>query len=85
MKNEIIHCFLISLPRFHQLCGLKSTGKKIQTKENEGIYFLIAKTKKGEMSSSFRDHCVKSNENEKLLFEDAQKLYSLARPRPPLL
>ena len=73
-----------SLPGHTWQCGLKNTGTNLQTLQDEDMMLLSENNIRGEKSLVMDDIYVKSDENKKILYVDANILYgnSMSEPLP---
>ena len=67
--------YCVSLPGYTYQCALKYTDIKLQTLQDTDLILLIDNNIRGGISSVMGDRYVKSDENEKILYMDATKLY----------
>ena len=67
--------YCVSLPGYTWLCGLKYTGINLQTLQDKDMILLIENNIRGGISSVLGDRYVKSDENKKILYVDANNLY----------
>ena len=76
--------YCVSLPGYTWQCGLKYTGIKIQTLQDKDVILLIENNIRGGISSVMGDRYNKSDENKKILYVDANRLYgqSMSQPLP---
>ena len=76
--------YCVSLPGYTWLCGLKYTDIKLQTLQGKDVILLLEKNIRGGISSIMGDRYVKSDENKKILYADANNLYghSMSEPLP---
>ena len=76
--------YCVSLPGYTWQCGLKYTGIYLQTLQDNDMIFLLENNIRGGISSVMGDRYVQSNENKKILYVDANKLYghSMSQPLP---
>ena len=76
--------YCVSLPGYTWQCGLKYTGKDLQTLRDKDMTFLLENIIRGGISSVMGDRYVKSNEIKKILYIDAINLYghSMSQPIP---
>ena len=74
----------VSLPGYTWQCGLKCTGINLQTLQNKDIILLLENNIRGGISSFMGDRYIKSDDNEKILYIDANNLYghSMSIPLP---
>ena len=81
---DINPLYCVSLPGYTWQCGLKYTGIKLQTLQDKDMILLIENNKRGGISSVMGNRYVKSNENKKILYIDANILYghSMSEPVP---
>ena len=59
-------------------CGLKCTGINLQTLQNKNMILLLENIFRGGISSIIGDRYVKSDENKKILYINANSLYGWA-------
>ena len=76
--------YCVSLPGYTWLCGLKYTGINLQTLQGKHMILLLENNIRGGISIVMGDRCVKSDENKKILYVDANNLYghSMSQPLP---
>ena len=76
--------YFVSLPGYTWECGLKYTGIHLQTLQDKDLILTLENNIRGGISSVLGDRYVKSNENKKLLYLDANNLYghSMSQPLP---
>ena len=76
--------YFVSLPGYTCECGLKYTGKNLQTLQDKDLILTLENNICGGISSVMGDRFVKSDENKKLLYMDATNLYghSMCQPLP---
>ena len=67
--------YCVSLPGYTWQCGLKYTGINLQTLQDKDMILLIENNIRGDISSIMGDRYVKSDENKKILYGDANNLY----------
>ena len=67
--------FCVSLPSYTWQCGLKYTGIDVQTLQVKDLILTLQNNIRGGISSNMGDKYVKSDENEKVLYVGANKLY----------
>ena len=81
-KINLLYC--VSLPGYTWQCGLKYTGKNLQTLQDIDMILLLENNIRGGISSVMGDRYVKSDENKKILHIDANNLYghSMSEPLP---
>ena len=74
----------VSLPGYTWQCGLKFTGINLQTLQDKDMILLIENNIRGGISSVMGDGYIKSDQNEKILYIDANNLYghSMSEPLP---
>ena len=70
--------YCVSLPGFTWECGLKYTNIKFQTLQDKDMILLLENNIRGGISSVMSDRYVKSDDNKKTLYIDANSLYGLA-------
>ena len=71
--------YCVSLPGYTRQCCLKYTGINLQTLQDKDMLLLIENNIRGGISSVMGDRYVKSDENKKILYKDANNLYGWAR------
>ena len=76
---DINPVYCVSLPGYTWQCGLKYTGKNLQTLRDKNMIWLLEKNIRGGMSSVMGDRDVQSDENKKILYKDADNLYGHSR------
>ena len=74
-EYDIDPLYCVSLPGYTWQCGLKYTGINLQTLQNEDMILLLENNIRGGISSVMGDRYIKSNENKKILYKDANNLY----------
>ena len=67
--------YCVSLPGYTWECGLKYTGINLQTLQDKDIILLLENNIRGGISSLMGDRYIKSDENKKILYVDANNLY----------
>ena len=67
--------YCVSLPGYTWQCGLKYTGINLQTLQDKDMILLIENNIRGDISNIMGDRYVKSDENKKILYGDANNLY----------
>ena len=67
--------YCVSLPGYTGQCGLKYTGRNLQTLKNKYLILTLEKNIRGGILSVIGDRYVKSDENVKILDADANNLY----------
>ena len=67
--------YCVSLPGYTYQCALKYTDIKLQTLQDKDLILLIENNIRGGISSDMGDRYVKSDENKRILYIDATKLY----------
>ena len=67
--------YCVSLPGFTWQCGLKNTGINLQTLQDKDMILLLENNIRGGISSVMGDRYIKSDENKKILYVDANNLY----------
>ena len=74
----------VSLPGYTWQCGLKYTGINLQTLQDKVMSLLLENNIRGGFSSVMGDRYIKSDENKKILYVDANNLYghSMSEPLP---
>ena len=75
-KINPLYC--VSLPGYTWECGLKYTGINLQTLQDKDMILLLENNIRGGISSVMGDRYVKSDENKKILYIDANNLYGWA-------
>ena len=76
--------YCVSLPGYTWQWGLKYTGNSLQTLQDKDLISLLENNIRGGLSSVMGDRYIKSDENEKILYADADNLYghSMSQPLP---
>ena len=75
-----LHC--VSLPGYTWQCGLRYTGTNLQTLQDKDKILLLENNIRGVISSVMGDRYVQSDENEKILYVDANNLYGHSTSQP---
>ena len=77
-----IYC--VSLPGYTSQCGLKYTGINLQTLQDKDMILLLENNIRGGIGSVMSDRYVKSDDNKKIIYADANILYghSMSQPLP---
>ena len=83
-RYDINPLYCVSLPGYTWQCGLKYTGINLQTLQDKDMILLLENNIRGGISSVVCDRFVKSDENGKVLYFDANNLYghSMSEPLP---
>ena len=71
-----IYC--VSVPGYTWQCGLKFADIKLKTLQDKDMILLLENNNRGGISGVTGDGYVKSDENEKILYVDANNLYDCA-------
>ena len=81
-KINPLYC--VSLPGYTWQCGLKNTGINLQTLQDKDMILLLENNIRGGISSVMGYRYIKSDENGKVLYFDANNLYghSMSEPLP---
>ena len=81
---DIKPLYCVSLPGYTWQCGLKYTGINLQTLQDKDMILVLENNIRGGISSVMGDRYIKSNENKKILYIDANNLYghSVSQPLP---
>ena len=81
---DINPLYCVSLPGYTWQCGLKYTGINLQTLQDKDMILLLENNIRGSISSVMGGRYIKSNENKKILYIDANNLYghSMSQPLP---
>ena len=76
--------YCVSLPGYTWLCGMKYTDIKLQTLQDKDMILLLENNIRGGISSVMGDRYIKSDDNKKILYIDANNLYghSMSQPLP---
>ena len=79
---NLLYCVI--LPGYTWQCGSKYTGINLQTLQDKDLSLTLEKNIRGGISSVMGDRYVKSNDYEKVLYNDANNLYghSMSQPLP---
>ena len=72
-KINPLYC--VSLPGYTWQCGLKYTGINLQTLQDKDMILLLENNIRGGISSVMGNRYIKSDENGKVLYFDANNLY----------
>ena len=67
--------YCVNLPGYTYQCALKYTNIKLQTLQDKNLILLLENNIRGGISSVMGDVYVKSDENKKILYIDANNLY----------
>ena len=67
--------YCVSLPGYTWQCGLKYTGIRLQTLQGKDMILLLENNIRGGISSVMGDRYMKSDDNKKILYIDANNLY----------
>ena len=81
---EINPLYCVSLPGYTWQCGLKYTGINLQTLQDKDMILLLENNIRGGISSVMGDRYIRSDDNKKVLYFDANSLYgdSMSQPLP---
>ena len=81
---DINPLYCVSLPGYTWQCGLKYTGINLQTLQDKDMILILENSIRGGISSVMGDRYIKSDENKKILYIDANNLYghSMSEPLP---
>ena len=76
--------YCVSLPGYTWQCGLNNTGINFQILQDKDMILALEKNMSGGISAVCGDRYVKSDENKKILYVDANNLYghSMSKPLP---
>ena len=74
--------YCVSLPGYTWQCGLKYTGINLQTLQDKDMILLIENNIRGGISSVMGDRYIKSDDNKKILYIDANNLYGHSMSEP---
>ena len=75
IEFKINPLYCVSLPGHTWQCGLKYTGKNLQTLQDKDMILLLENIIRGGISSVMGDRYIQSDENEKILYIDANNSY----------
>ena len=83
-EYKINPLYFVSLPGYTWHCGLKYTGINLQTLQDKDMILLLENNIRGGISSVMGDRYVKSDDNKKIIYIDANNLYghSMSEPLP---
>ena len=83
IEFDINPLYCVSLPGYTGQCGLKYTEKNLETLQDKDMVLLLENKIRG-ISSIMGNRYIKSNENKKILYVDANNLYghSMSQPLP---
>ena len=70
--------YCVSLPGYTWQCGMKYTDINLQTLQDKDMILILENNIRGGVSSVMGDRYVKSDDNKKILYIDANKLYGWA-------
>ena len=75
--NEFLFILLycVSLPGYTWQCGLKYTGINLQTFQEKNFILTLEKNIRGVIGSVLGDRYLKADENKKVIYMDATKIY----------
>ena len=81
---DINPLYCVSLPGYTWQCCVKDTGINLQTLQGKDMISLFGNNIRGGFSSVMGDRYIISDENKKILYEDANNLYghSMSQPLP---
>ena len=81
---DINPLYCVSLPGYTWQCGLKYTGINLPTLQDKYMILLLENNIRGGVSSVMGDRYIKSDDNKKILYIDANNLYghSMSEPLP---
>ena len=81
-KINPLYC--VSLPGYTWQCGLKYTGINLQTLQDKDMILLLENNIRDGISSVMGDRYIKSDDNKKILYIDANNLcgHSMSEPLP---
>ena len=76
--------YCVSLPGYTWQCGMKYTNINLQTLQDKDMILLLENNIRGGISSVMGNRYIKSGENKKILYIDANNLYghSMSEPLP---
>ena len=76
--------YCMSLPGYTWQCGMKYTNINLQTLQDKDMILLLENNIRGGISSVMGNRYIKSGENKKILYIDANNLYghSMSEPLP---
>ena len=74
-QYDINPLYCVSLPGYTWHCGMKYTDINLQTLQDKNMILLIESNIRGGISSVMGDRYVRSDENKKILYVDANNLY----------
>ena len=74
-QYDINPLYCVSLPGYTWQCGLKYTRINLQTLQDKDMILLLENNIRGGVSSIMGDRYIKSDENKKILYIDANNLY----------
>ena len=75
---EINPLYCVSLPGYTWECGMKYTNINLRTLQDKDMILLLENNIRGGIPSVMGDKYVKSDENKKTLYIDANNLYGYA-------
>ena len=79
---NLLYC--VSLPGYTWQCGLNNTGINFQILQDKDMILVLENNIRGGISAVCGDRYVKSDENKKIIYVDANNLYghSMSKPLP---
>ena len=78
--NNPLYC--VGLPGYTWQCGLKYTGKNLQTLQDKDMILLLENNFRGGTSSVMGNRYIKSDENRKILYIEANNLFGHSMSEP---
>ena len=72
---DINPLYCVSLPGYTWQCGLKYTGINLQTLQDKDMILLLENNIRGGISSVMGDRYIRSDDNKKVLYFEADNLY----------
>ena len=81
-KLDINPLYCVSLPGYTWQCGIKHTDFKLQILQDKDMILLSEKNIRGGIYSVMGDRYVKSIENKKIIYLDANNLYGHSMSQP---
>ena len=74
-QYDINPLYCVSLPGYTRQCGMKYTGINLQTLQDKDMILLLENNIRVGISSVMGDRYIKSDDNKKILYIDANNLY----------
>ena len=79
---ELFPLYCVSIPGYTWQVGMKHTAMNLQTLQDKDMILLLDNIIRGGISSVMSDRYVKSDDNKKILYIDANNLYGHSMSQP---